>query len=125
MIDSVSDAGTATDFKKARRRKPAAGASPIDRLPPHSPEAEQGVLGCCLISPNDCIGEVIEKLKDDGQGGALGSHFYDLRHQTIYEALTEMFNTREAIDVITVQQRLKDRQLLDQVGGIAYLSQLQ
>src|SRR5437899_1657906 len=120
MIDSVSDTGAPTDLKKTRRRKATTGPSAIDRLPPHSPEAEQGVLGCCLISPNDCIGEVIEKLKDDGQGGALGSHFYDLRHQTIYGALTEMFNTREAIDVITLQQKLKDKQLLDQVGGIGY-----
>src|SRR5208282_5677724 len=73
-----------------------------------------------LLSPNECVGECIEKLKDDGQ-----EVFYDLRHQTIYEVLATMFNSREAIDVITVQQKLKDRQLLEQVGGIAYLSQLQ
>jgi replicative DNA helicase len=36
-----------------------------------------------------------------------------------------MFDAREAVDVITVQQKLKDKQLLEQVGGIAYLSQLQ
>ena len=77
-------------------------------------------MGCALLSPNECIGECIEKLKDDGQ-----SAFYDLRHQTIYETLADMFNHREPIDIITVQQRLKDKQLLDQVGGIAYLSQLQ
>ena len=79
-----------------------------------------GVLGCALLDPNQCIGECIEKLKDDGKMA-----FYDLRHQTIYETLAEMFNARKAIDLITVQQNLKDRQLLDQVGGIAYLSQLQ
>ncbi len=78
------------------------------------------MLGCALLDPNQCIGECIEKLKDDGKMA-----FYDLRHQTIYETLTEMFNARGAIDLITVQQNLKDRQLLDQVGGIAYLSQLQ
>jgi replicative DNA helicase len=122
MIDSVSDAaGAAADLKKARRRKaPSGAATIIDRLPPHSPEAEQGVLGCALLSPNECLGECIEKLKDNGQ-----EVFYDLRHQTIYETLATMFNARDAIDVITVQQRLKDRQILDQVGGIAYLSQLQ
>ena len=123
MIDSVSEtAGAAADFKKARRRKNVSMSDPmkLDRLPPHSPEAEQGVLGCVLLSPNECMGECIEKLKDEGMEA-----FYDLRHQTIYETLAEMFNTREPIDVITVQQRLKDRQLLDQVGGIAYLSQLQ
>jgi replicative DNA helicase len=123
MIDSVSDAaGAAADLKKARRRKNVSAADPIklDRLPPHSIECEQGVLGCALLDPNQCIGECIEKLKDDGKEA-----FYDLRHQTIYETLAEMFNARQAIDVITVQQQLKDRQLLEQVGGIAYLSQLQ
>ncbi|HEU6447153.1 MAG TPA: replicative DNA helicase [Verrucomicrobiae bacterium] len=127
MIDSVSDAGAATDLKKTRRQKTSrADARPnVDRLPPHAIEAEQGALGCCLISPNDCIGEVIEKLKDDGKGSEHGSHFYDLRHQTIWETLAEMFNARDAIDIITVQQRLKDKQLLEQIGGIAYLAQLQ
>ena len=123
MIDSVSDiAGATADLKKARRQKSArADARPsVDRLPPHSPEAEMGVLGCALLSPNECLGECIEKLKDSG-----AEFFYDLRHQTIYEMLAEMFNTREAIDIITVQQKLKNKQLLEQIGGIAYLSQLQ
>ena len=129
MIDSVSaplpdgsDAGAGADFKKSRRPKGdrRAPAPTLDRLPPHANEAEMGVLGCALLDPNQCIGECIEKLKDDGKMA-----FYDLRHQTIYETLAEMFNTRQAIDLITVQQNLKDRQLLDQVGGIAYLSQLQ
>jgi replicative DNA helicase len=123
MIDSVSDsAGAAADLKKARRRKNISPSDSIklDRLPPHSMECEMGVLGCALLSPNECLGECIEKLKDNG-----AEYFYDLRHQTIYEMLAEMFNTRQAIDVITVQQKLKDKQLLEQVGGIAYLSQLQ
>lgn len=123
MIDSVSElAGGGADLKKSRRAKPAHGdaRTGIDRLPPHANEAEQGVLGCALLSPNECIGECIEKLKDDGRLA-----FYDLRHQTIYESLATMFNARQAIDLITVQQHLKDRQLLDQIGGIAYLSQLQ
>ena len=90
-----------------------------DRLPPHAPEAEQGVLGCILLSPNDCLGQCIEKLK------AGADVFYDLRHQTIYTALVEMYDHRDPIDVITVQQRLKDRQLLEQIGGIPYLNALQ
>jgi len=121
VIDSVSDTGAAADLKKARRRKNISPDSvKLDRLPPHAMESEQGILGCCLLSPNECIGECIEKLKDGGQ-----EVFYDLKHQTIYELLVGMFNSREAIDIITVQQRLKDKQLLEQIGGIAYLSQLQ
>jgi replicative DNA helicase len=128
MIDSISDplqgatsASAAPDLKKSRRHKNISPeAHKLDRLPPHAPEAEQGVLGCVLLSPNECMGECIEKLKDDGQ-----RVFYDLRHQTIYENLSAMYDAREAIDVITLQQRLKDKQLLEQIGGIAYLSQLQ
>jgi hypothetical protein len=64
------------------------------------------------------MGECIEKLR-------VGEDvFYDLRHQTIFKALAEMYDSREAIDIITLQQRLKDSQLLEQVGGIAYLSVL-
>lgn len=120
MIDSVSTEGAgAADLKRAKRvRRPQTAASSVDRLPPHSPEAEQGVLGCTLLSPNECVNECIEKFK----GGA--EVFYDLRHQTIFSTIAEMFDSREAIDVITLQQRLKDKQLLEQVGGIAYLSSL-
>jgi replicative DNA helicase len=123
MIDSVSEtAGAAADLKKTRRQKAgcADGRLTIDRLPPHSIECEKGVLGCVLLSPNECMGECLEKIRGDGK-----DVFYDLRHQTIFETLVTMFDTREAIDVITLQQRLKDQQLLEQVGGIAYLAQLQ
>src|ERR1043166_573202 len=121
MIDSVSEsAGGVADLKKARRRKLSATETPrADRLPPHAPEAEQGGFGCILLSPNECLGECIQKIKTDAEV------FYDLRHQTIYRALVEMYDHREAIDVITLQQRLKDRQLLDQIGGIPYLNALQ
>jgi replicative DNA helicase len=110
-------------LKKSRRQKPSRseGRPSLDRLPPHDLQMEMGVLGCCLLDPNHCVGECIEKLKDDGSGSAGGQFFYDLRHQTIYAALTGMFNARQPVDLITVQQHLKDRQLLDQVGGIAYL----
>jgi replicative DNA helicase len=121
MIDSVSEsAGAGADLKKSRRSKAGfSGPSPgVDRLPPHSPEAEQGVLGCVLLSPNNCVGECVEKFKSGPEV------FYDLRHQTIFETLVEMYDQREAIDLITLQQRLKNKQRLEEVGGIAYLSSL-
>jgi len=112
-------ASAAPDLKRTPRRKAAATAAPRhDRLPPHSPEAEQGVLGCILLSPNECLGQCIEKFKSGEEV------FYDLRHQTIFKALAEMYDSRVPIDVITLQQRLKDKQLLEQVGGLAYLSVL-
>src|SRR5580765_1706438 len=119
MIDSIPEGAVpAPDLKRTRRQKAAITAPTVDRLPPNSPEAEQGVLGCVLLSPNDCMGECIEKFK------AGADAFYDLRHQTIFSTLAEMYDSREAIDVITLQQRLKNKQLLEEVGGIAYLSAL-
>src|SRR5580658_1825986 len=121
MIDSVNPetGATSDDLKKPRRKTSATADMPkLDRLPPHSIEAEQGVLGCVLLSPNDCMGECIEKLKP----GDLA--FYDLRHQTLYAALTEMYDQKQAIDLITVQQWLKNKQQLEGVGGLAYLSTL-
>jgi len=120
MIDSIAEsAGAPPDLKRTQRRKPSTpDAGKVDRLPPHSPEAEQGVLGCVLLSPNDCMGECIEKFKSGAEA------FYDLRHQTIYSALAEMYDAREAIDIITLQQRLKNKQLLEEVGGISYLATL-
>jgi replicative DNA helicase len=111
-------AGGPPDLKRAPRKRPAADVPKVDRLPPHSPEAEQGVLGCVLLSPNESMGECIGKFK----GGA--EVFYDLRHQTIFSTLAEMYDRREAIDVITLQQQLKNKQLLEEVGGIAYLAAL-
>jgi replicative DNA helicase len=113
-------AAPGADLKKSRRRRSGfSEAHPVaDRLPPHAPEAEQGVLGCILLSPNDCVGECVEKFK------AGAEVFYDLRHRTIFETLVEMYDQREAIDIITLQQRLKNKQRLDEVGGLAYLGAL-
>lgn len=94
-------------------------AGQIDRLPPHSIEAEMGVLGCCLISPNDCIGMAVEKLKRGEE------EFYDIRHKALYSHLVAMWDARLPIDLISFQQRLRDAGMLEGVGGLAYLSELE
>ena len=88
------------------------------RVPPHSIEAEQGALGCMLIAPNEAIGVCVEKFKRGPET------FYDLRHQSLYETLVEMSDRKEAIDLITVRQRLKDKGQLEAIGGVAYLTAL-
>ena len=121
MLDAFEESSgePSPDLQKTRRRKAAAAdLSKIDRLPPHSMEAEQGVLGCVFLSPNDCLGECIEKFKSGSEV------FYDLRHRSVYETLTEMYDRKEAIDLITVQQTLKDKGQLEGVGGLAYLASL-
>ena len=86
----------------------------LDRLPPHSIESEQGVLGCALLSPASCLPQIVGKISDDS--------FYDLRHQIIFSNLAAMHREGVLVDTITFQQKLKDAGLLDQIGGISYLS---
>jgi len=118
MSDSISEQAGANArlAKGASNQKVAA----TDRLPPHSEEMERGVLGCELLSPTNCVEEVLVRFKENAAPA-----FYDLRHQIIQSELVEMFGAKIPIDVMTLQQRLKEKGLLAQVGGIAYLSQLQ
>jgi replicative DNA helicase len=120
MIDSpLSDSGRpSVDLKKSRPARAVAAPARVDRLPPHSTEAEQGVLGCVLLSPRDGMGVCIESLK------AGSEVFYDLRHQAIYDLLAEMYDQKDGIDLITVQQKLKDRNQLEGIGGLNYLASL-
>ena len=100
------------------RKARAQFSSPaIDRLPPHSSEAEQGVLGSILCDPATALNEARAQIKSS-------EIFYDLRHQTIYDALCSLSDKGTNIDVITLQQFLKDSQKLEEVGGIGYLAAL-
>lgn len=109
-----------SDFGKPRFRTGASGPAPLslDRIPPHSIEAEQGALGCVLLSPNECMGVCLETLRSGTKV------FYDLRHQLLFDLLSEMYDRKDAIDMITVQQKLKDNGQLDTVGGLAYIASL-
>src|SRR2546423_426740 len=91
-------------------------AQDIHRTPPHSAEAEQGVLGSMLISPRDTIAECVAKITEE--------YFYVPAHQTIYTALVELWNAAQAIDLITFTQSLRDRNLLETVGGAAFVTSL-
>ena len=90
---------------------PTASSQDIHRTPPHSVEAEQGVLGSMLISPREIIAECVEKINEE--------YFYVPAHRTIYDVLVELWNAGQAIDLITFTQVLRDRNLLDSVGGAA------
>src|SRR6266581_2632179 len=98
------------------RNPPTGSAQDIHRTPPHSVEAEQGVLGSMLISPRDTIGECVEKINEE--------YFYVPAHQTIYNVLVDLWNAGQAIDLITFTQVLRDRNLLEGVGGAAFVTSL-
>src|SRR3989454_10048938 len=95
---------------------PTGSAQDIHRSPPHSVEAEQGVLGSMLISPRETISECVEKINEE--------YFYVPAHQTIYSILVDLWNAGQAIDLITFTQVLRDRNVLDAVGGAAFVTSL-
>src|SRR6476659_561365 len=95
---------------------PTGSAQDVHRTPPHSVEAEQGVLGSMLISPQEKIAKCVEKNNEE--------YLYVPAHRTIYDVLVGLWNTRQGIDLITFTQVLRDRNLLDSVGGAASVTNL-
>lgn len=109
-------------LNRTRRGKPALKDPVADRLPPYAAEAEKAVIGCGLdVMP----GASREAMNACEEYGLRGEWFYDLRHRKTWEVMAEIHGAGRDVDVITLQQRLKDRGLLDEVGGIAFLGECQ
>jgi replicative DNA helicase len=88
------------------------------RIPPHSDEAERGVLGSILLDPSGSLDKCLAK--------RLGpDSFYDRRHQALFEQLVDMSQANKPMDAITIGEWLKARNALEKVGGYDYLVQLQ
>ena len=82
------------------------------KVPPHSPEAEQSVIGALLLD-RDAVIAVVEFLQPE--------HFYENKHQEMFSAVVDLYQEREPIDVVSVTERLKKKKVLTEVGGSAYL----
>lgn len=89
--------------------------SNVDRLPPHSVEAEEAVLGSLLIDP-DAILEVASFLKPEA--------FYREQNKWIYQAILDLHEARDPLDFITLADTLRKRDQLEDAGGEAYLISL-
>ncbi|MBI3593284.1 MAG: replicative DNA helicase, partial [Nitrospirae bacterium] len=87
----------------------------IDKLPPQNIEAEQSVLGA-IIFDNEALFKAVEALTPDD--------FYRESHRRLYNAMLELFNKNEPIDIITLTDYLRKTNDLEAVGGISYLSTL-
>lgn len=85
------------------------------KLPPHSKEAEESVIGAVLLD-KDAIIAIAETLTPDD--------FYDSRHKEIYLACLELYDQRAPIDVLTLSDHLKKKGKLKAIGGTSYLAEL-
>ena len=86
-----------------------------DNLPPQNIEAEQAVLGAIFLN-TDALADAMEYVEADD--------FYKRSHQLLFQAMVDLNNNSEAIDVLTVQNYLSTNNQLDDVGGVAYIAEL-
>lgn len=89
--------------------------STIQKLPPHNIEAEQSLLGSLLIDK-----EAIIKIGDKTSP----PDFYKTVHGMIFESMMELFAKHEPIDILTLSNRLSEKEQLEIVGGRSYLMSL-
>ena len=133
MVSSATEGASTRSSRSASRgagspnlqnSPPQGGFSQGQRVPeahrplPASIDAEKGVLSSILLSPKDTLTTAIEK-------GVSDQYFHHPAHGTIYAVLEDLWKKNSPIDLITITQTLADRNLLEQVGGPAYLANLQ
>src|SRR5882757_8543100 len=96
---------------------PQRSATPVGRTLPHSLEAEEFLLSCCLLDGADVLSRCLEaRLRPES--------FYDPKHGIIFERLLDLYNRQAPIDVSVVAEDLKTAKQLDAVGGYAFLTQV-
>lgn len=87
----------------------------VDRIPPQNLEAEQAILGSLMVERDlvPIVSEIVQK-----------SDFYAPHHATIYDAIVTVYERGEPVDKVSVAEELRRRKLLDDVGGVDFISQL-
>lgn len=88
------------------------GGTAFERVPPQDLDAEQSVLGGMLLS-KDAIADVVEVIK--------GHDFYKPAHETIFQAILDVYAKGEPADPITIAAELTKRGEINKVGGASYL----
>ena len=87
----------------------------IGRMPPHSIDAEQAVLGAIIINSR-AINDVSSIL--------LPGDFYREAHRIVFEAMLEMSYKGSPIDMLSLSEFLRDKNLFEKVGGVAFITHL-
>jgi replicative DNA helicase len=95
----------------------ATSPGPTGRMLPHSLEAEEYLLSCCLLDGADVVARCLEaKITPEA--------FYDSKHGIVFAQLVDLYNRQVTIDVSVVAEDLKTARKLDQIGGYAFLAQV-
>lgn len=84
-------------------------------LPISSPEAERSVVGSCILSP-EALGTVSEMVKPED--------IYDLNLRVLYKIIIEMYAAGKIVDIITVQDEAKKRNVFERIGGQPFIAEI-
>ena len=87
----------------------------VGKVPPHDLEAEQAIIGS-MLTDKDAVISAMERLKKED--------FYREDNQSIFEAIVNLYNKSEPVDIITVKDELESMGMFEKVGGLEYLSEL-
>ena len=93
----------------------AAAAAEMGNRPPQAPEVEEAVIGAMMVE-GECVYGAMESLSERS--------FYDPKLRLVFGAVKSLFNSRSAIDIATVAEKLREDGVLDEVGGAARLAAL-
>src|SRR5690554_1221325 len=86
-----------------------------DRTPPQSIEAEQAVLGAVFLEQESLVKASEILVPED---------FYRPAHERIFRVMIDLSERGEPVDLVTVTTELQNRKLLEEIGGVSYLSDL-
>ncbi|RJQ30945.1 replicative DNA helicase [Candidatus Parcubacteria bacterium] len=86
----------------------------LGKMPPQNLDAEKSVLGALMLEPKT-IDVVVDILRPDD--------FYHTKHQIIYQAIVDLYQKKEPIDVLSLSNRLKEKKQMDTIGA-SYLTEL-
>lgn len=104
------------DSRRDRQDRRVDVAELFNKLPPHAVEAEAALIGSIILDWR-VAGDVIQVLHGS-------EDFYKPAHAALYETLLELYDEHQSIDMVQLNQRLVDKGMLEQVGGLEYLVQL-
>ncbi|OGD68977.1 replicative DNA helicase [Candidatus Campbellbacteria bacterium RIFCSPLOWO2_01_FULL_34_15] len=85
------------------------------RIPPQDIDAEKALLGSVMLKA-DALFEIMDFISVEC--------FYAEKHRLVFKAMLELFSKKEPIDVLTLSNKLKNKQVFDQIGGSDYLTEL-
>ncbi len=85
------------------------------RVPPQSLDSEKAVLGSIMLKPGTLL-DIGDRITAES--------FYSDKHRKIYEAMLELSSRNEPIDLLSLSHRLKERKLIESIGGSKYLTEL-